>query len=470
MPAEYLECKKSYMDKGISEKVASARCAAMYYKRHGVTVNEAAKRAGESVMPEYDMALYDAIINASVLPEGELKYKGEFVKTEAVATKFEETEDNNIFEIVATKDLAIAFSTDGYILTWMPETLSGMAESWSGGRVTANHEKKKPYGKILASWYNQPSVHHLVWVNDEMAGWIRRNPEHIGVSIEADEITHKDGKIMSAKGTGVTFVFPPHTPGCSREEGCKVLGSDVDGAKLSTEERNKLPEGAFCGPDRSFPAHDAAHVRNGLARLSQSNFSDEEKKRIHGCLKRKAKEYGIEVSDESKSTAPEEGMAVVEKTTPTEEVGAIKGETDMVEPKVEAPVVVESAKVDIAKTTADLEAAKKTIAELEEYKRQAIAKEREASMSVIASYIDVTPYKEEHLCTLKAVASALEAYKKVIDTAPIKDSGAKVVSSDVEKPEKPALPKDFKTEAEYKQFLEAADKAKRVYGREIKVS
>jgi hypothetical protein len=142
----------------------------------------------------------------------------------------------------------------------------------------------------------------------------------------------------------------------------------------------------------------------------------------------------------------------------------------MVEPKVEAPVEVEAAKPDPAKTAAELEAAKKTIAELEEYKSKVIAKEKEASLSVIASYIDVTPFKEEHLCTLKAVASALEAYKKAIDTTPVKDSGATVVSSDVEKPEKPPLPKDFKDETEYKQFLEAVDKAKKVYGREIKVS
>jgi hypothetical protein len=327
--------------------------------------------------------------------------KGEIAKSEAVAAHLIETEDKNIFEIIATKDMAVAFSTDGYILTWMPETLSAMAESWSGGRVTANHEKKKPYGKILASWYNKPNVHHLVWVNDEMAGWIHRNPQHIGVSIEADEIVHKDGKIVSAHGSGVTFVFPPHEPGCSREEGCKVLGSAVD--------------------------------------------------------------------VENKDTAPEKGMAVVEETTPTVEVGATKGETDMVEPKVEAPVEVEAAKPDPAKTAAELEAAKKTIAELEEYKSKVIAKEKEASLSVIASYIDVTPFKEEHLCTLKAVASALEAYKKAIDT-PVKDSGATVVSSDVEKPEKPPLPKDFKDETEYKQFLEAVDKAKKVYGREIKVS
>jgi hypothetical protein len=66
-------------------------------------------------------------------------------------------------------------------------------------------------------------------------------------------------------------------------------------AKLSYAARKNLDASAFCGPDRSFPAHDAAHVRNGLARLSQSNFSAEQKSKIHGCLSGRARKYGIEV-------------------------------------------------------------------------------------------------------------------------------------------------------------------------------
>jgi hypothetical protein len=71
----------------------------------------------------------------------------------------------------------------------------------------------------------------------------------------------------------------------------------IEEAKLSYAERKGLSASAFCGPDRSFPAHDAAHVRNGLARLKNSKFSPAIKARIMGCLKRRAKKYGIEVNE-----------------------------------------------------------------------------------------------------------------------------------------------------------------------------
>lgn len=74
-------------------------------------------------------------------------------------------------------------------------------------------------------------------------------------------------------------------------------GITIEEAKLSYAERKDLPSGAFCGPDRSFPAHDAKHVRNGLARLKRSKFSTAVKAKILACLRRRAKKYNIEVSE-----------------------------------------------------------------------------------------------------------------------------------------------------------------------------
>jgi hypothetical protein len=73
-------------------------------------------------------------------------------------------------------------------------------------------------------------------------------------------------------------------------EDCMSTQTD---AKLSTEARNKLSESAFCGPGRSFPAHDKAHVTAGLRLLNRSNFSDATKAKIKACLYRKGKRYGI---------------------------------------------------------------------------------------------------------------------------------------------------------------------------------
>jgi hypothetical protein len=74
-------------------------------------------------------------------------------------------------------------------------------------------------------------------------------------------------------------------------------GLSIQEAKLTYAERERLPDSAFCGPNRSFPAHDAAHVRNGLARLAQSKLSSSAKSKIHACLAARAKKYGVEVGE-----------------------------------------------------------------------------------------------------------------------------------------------------------------------------
>lgn len=73
-------------------------------------------------------------------------------------------------------------------------------------------------------------------------------------------------------------------------------GLTIQEAKLSYAERQKLPKTAFCGPDRSYPAYDAAHVRNGFARLATfgKKLPREVAKKIYRCLVKRAKKYKIE--------------------------------------------------------------------------------------------------------------------------------------------------------------------------------
>jgi hypothetical protein len=40
-------------------------------------------------------------------------------------------------------------------------------------------------------------------------------------------------------------------------------------AKLTTEERDKLPTSEFAGPDRSYPVNDHSHAANAKARAQQ---------------------------------------------------------------------------------------------------------------------------------------------------------------------------------------------------------
>lgn len=76
-------------------------------------------------------------------------------------------------------------------------------------------------------------------------------------------------------------------------------GIEINEAKLTYARRQKLPSSAFCGPKRTYPAHDAAHVRNGLARLGTfgGRLKPAVRARILACLRRRAKRYNIEVSE-----------------------------------------------------------------------------------------------------------------------------------------------------------------------------
>ena len=67
---------------------------------------------------------------------------------------------------------------------------------------------------------------------------------------------------------------------------------------LTAKERAQLPNSAFAYIDsrgrRRLPIHDAAHVRNALARFSQVAFEDEEARdRARNRLLRAAKKHGI---------------------------------------------------------------------------------------------------------------------------------------------------------------------------------
>ena len=92
-----------------------------------------------------------------------------------------------------------------------------------------------------------------------------------------------------------------------------ILSDDVLAKKFSSKTRNDLPDSDFAYIEsggkkdesgktvprnlRHFPIPDAAHVRNALARLPQSNFPPEVKAKILKKVKAKAKEFGIKVSE-----------------------------------------------------------------------------------------------------------------------------------------------------------------------------
>jgi len=69
-------------------------------------------------------------------------------------------------------------------------------------------------------------------------------------------------------------------------------------AKLTAAQRKKLPDSAFCGPNRSFPAHDKAHVLAGLRLLGRAKLSPAQKARVRACLLRKARALGMKTGQD----------------------------------------------------------------------------------------------------------------------------------------------------------------------------
>lgn len=55
-------------------------------------------------------------------------------------------------------------------------------------------------------------------------------------------------------------------------------------AKLSAEERKKLPDSDFALPGRRYPIHDEAHARDALARVDQ-NGTPAEKRKVRAAVK-----------------------------------------------------------------------------------------------------------------------------------------------------------------------------------------
>jgi len=69
-------------------------------------------------------------------------------------------------------------------------------------------------------------------------------------------------------------------------------------AQLSTEQRNALAEDVFCGPDRSFPIPDCAHVTAAKRLIGRYKGSDSVKSKIMACVNKKAKNMKCDKSDD----------------------------------------------------------------------------------------------------------------------------------------------------------------------------
>lgn len=75
-------------------------------------------------------------------------------------------------------------------------------------------------------------------------------------------------------------------------------------SRLTTEERNKLPDSAFAYIDKSgerhLPVHDEEHARNAVARYPRTDFeSKTAKERARKRILEAAEKFGIDVSEDA---------------------------------------------------------------------------------------------------------------------------------------------------------------------------
>lgn len=69
-------------------------------------------------------------------------------------------------------------------------------------------------------------------------------------------------------------------------------------AQLTTEKRNELPDSAFCGPERSFPIPDCAHVTAAKRLIGRYKGSDATKAKIMACVNKKASSLSCDKSED----------------------------------------------------------------------------------------------------------------------------------------------------------------------------
>lgn len=76
-------------------------------------------------------------------------------------------------------------------------------------------------------------------------------------------------------------------------------------AELSTEARNELPDSVFCGPERSFPIPDCAHVTAAKRLIGRYKGSDATKTKIMACVNKKADAMKCNSSEDANSLKTE---------------------------------------------------------------------------------------------------------------------------------------------------------------------
>ena len=128
--------------------------------------------------------------------------------------------------------------------------------------------------------------------------------------------------------------------------------------QLSSQQREELPESAFCGPERSFPIPDCAHLAAAKKLVERYNASDEVKAKIMVCVDEKASTMKCDKSEDylelearyldllQKYTSLETKLTlVVESFVEKKNEDSLENVQEMVETSPQEEVIVNDTKV-----------------------------------------------------------------------------------------------------------------------------
>lgn len=288
---------------------------------------------------------------------------------------------------VKIKSTHIDFINDNYLLYTESAVKKG-AKSWVepyNKPVLKNHDKNTdPLGRVIGykivttDAKNEPPkyLELTCTINDDSAIEKILDGRYFTVSVgsrasrircsECDQVINKDGLCEHKRGTynedgkpvhwiidnieyveksfvnepadkytGITYVdvgkgFIPYKNFLDNRE--KILSEinledclmTIKNTKLSPAQRSKLAESSFCGPDRSFPAHDKAHVEAGLKLLDTITLDDSTKSKIKASLYRRGKKFGVVPTEDALQSNPDLVTFRMDDNFKEEEITAIK--------------------------------------------------------------------------------------------------------------------------------------------------
>lgn len=200
----------------------------------------------------------------------------------------------------------------------------GMSRSgWGVARVNAflklvrsgrpSNSKYKQDNDLLPSGHPRKSSNKMTKQKD--SNMSENNiTEDLDLEIELEEDSDKDLDLEIEAVEPTESQQKEHDESFSEEETLDAEDSiDVDwefldlalqgaliqnDAQLSTEARNNLPDSAFCGPERSFPVPDCAHVTAARRLIERSKYSDSVKSKIMSCVDKKAASMKCDKSED----------------------------------------------------------------------------------------------------------------------------------------------------------------------------